>query len=230
MMKRFLFATLCLICFVPSAFPQSANALYLKDGSRVIGHIMELDSLGGVRILTMEGEMVSFQKENIDDINWSYVVKDAGPGAIYRYGDKFRWKFNDMELSDKNYEKYFDDDLYHTYVTASNQFNIGGACWLYGVTCAVLTVLNFDPKADKQSTAFFVYAGGANVLVCLGSVLTGVGKARLNWVERTFNDQTAASNGVSYSSNILNSMKLGPSIMMTAQQDLSLGATLSFTF
>lgn len=228
--KRFLLVALYLLCFIPLAHSQSANAVYLKDGSRIIGHILELDSVGDVKILSMEGDMISVPKSNVDEINWKYVIKDPGPGAIYRYGDMFRWKYNDMELSDKNYEKYFDDDLYHTYVGGSNQFNLGGACWLYGITCAVLTVLSYDPKADKQSTAFWAYAGGANVLICLGSVFTGVGKARLNWVERTFNEQNAERNGVTYSSNILNSIKLNPSIMMTAQRDLGLGATLSFSF
>lgn len=229
-LKCFLVVVLSLFCFIPVAFSQSANALYLKDGSRIIGYVLELDSVGDVKIQTTAGEMVSVPMNSVDKINWSYEIKDAGPGAIYRYGDTFRWKFNDMELSDKNYEKYFDDDLYRTYVRASNQFNIGGACWLYGVTCAVLTVLSYDPKADKQSTAFFAYAGGANALICLGSVFTAIGKRRLNWVERTFNEQNGERNGVTYSSNILNSMQLSPSVLMTAQRDLGVGATLSFTF
>lgn len=229
-LKCFLVVVLSLFCFIPVAFSQSANALYLKDGSRIIGYVLELDSVGDVKIQTTAGEMVSVPMNSVDKINWSYLIKDAGPGAIYRYGDTFRWKFNDMELSDKNYEKYFDDDLYRTYVRASNQFNIGGACWLYGVTCAVLTVLSYDPKADKQSTAFFAYAGGANALICLGSVFTAIGKRRLNWVERTFNEQNGERNGVTYSSNILNSMQLSPSVLMTAQRDLGVGATLSFTF
>lgn len=229
-MRRLLLATLYLFCFIPVAFSQSANAVYLKDGSRIIGYVLELDSVSDVKIQTTAGEMVSVPMNSVDKINWSYVIKDAGPGAIYRYGDTFRWKFNDIELSDKNYEKYFDDDLYRTYVRASNQFNIGGACWLYGVTCAVLTVLSYDPKADKQSTAFFAYAGGANALICLGSVFTAIGKRRLNWVERTFNEQNGERNGVTYSSNILNSMQLSPSVLMTAQRDLGVGATLSFTF
>lgn len=228
--KRFVLLLLSLFCFIPMAFSQSANALYLKDGSRIIGHIMELDSVGDVRILTTEGEMLSFSSTNIEEINWSYVMKDPGPGAIYRYGDTFRWKYNNTELSDKNYEKYFDDDLYHTYVGGSNQFNIGGACWLYGITCLVMTVVEFDPKADKQSGSFFAYAGGANALICLGCVFTGIGKRRLDWVERTFNIQNAADNELSYSSRIRNSLKLNPSVLMTAQRDLGVGATLSFTF
>lgn len=228
--KRFLLVTLCMLCFIPSVFSQSANALYLKDGSRIVGHILELDSVGDVKILSMEGTMLSVPNSSVEEINWSYIVKDPGPGAIYRYGDKFRWKYNDMELSDKNYEKYFDDDLYHTYVGGSNQFNLGGACWIYGITCLVMTFVEYDPKADSQSGAFFAYAAGANVLICLGSVLTGVGKARLNWVERTYNEQNGARNGVTYSSNILNSMKLSPSVLMTAQRDLGVGAILSFSF
>ena len=148
------------------------------------------------------------------------MIKDPGPGAIYRYGDVFRWKFSNTELSDKNYDRYFDDDLYHTYVGGSNQFNIGGACWLYGLTCLVLTVLEFDPKADHQSGRFFAYAGGANALICLGCVFTGIGKRRLDWVEKTFNAQNAADNELS----------LSPSLLMTPQYNLGLGATLSFSF
>ena len=218
--KRFLSLAFCLLCFFPLAFSQSANAVYLKNGDRVIGHIMELDSLGGVRIMTQDGTFYNFSSQDIDDINWSYVIKDPGPGAIYRYGDMFRWKFSDTELSDKNYEKYFDDDLYHTYVSGSNQFNIGGACWLYGITCLVLTVLEFDPKADSQSGRFYLYAGGANALICLGSVFTAIGKRRLDWVARTFNAMNAADNELSFS----------PSLMVTPQWNLGLGATLSFSF
>ena len=228
--KRFLLVTLYLLCFIPLAFSQSANAIYLKDGSRIIGHILELDSVGDVKMLTMDGTMVSVPKASVDEINWSYVMKDPGPGAIYRYGDVFRWKYSNTELTDKNYEKYFDDDLYHTYVGGSNQFNLGGACWLYGITCAVLTVLNFDPKADHQSTAFFAYAGGANALICLGCVFTGIGKARLNWVERTFNSVNAADNELSFSTKSKSYMQFGPSVLMTAQRDLGVGATLSFSF
>lgn len=225
-MKRFLLAVFCLLCFAASAFSQSANALYLKDGSRIIGHVLEVDSIGDVKILTMDGTMLLVPNGRVDDINWSFVIKDPGPGAIVRYGDTFRWKYNDTELSDKNYEKYFDDDLYHAYVVGSNMFNLGGACWLYGISCAVLTVLSFDPKADHQRTAFFVYAGGTTVLMSLGYVFTNKGKSRLNWVESTFNSQNAADNETSFSSKV----KLGPSVLMTAQRDLGLGATLSFSF
>ena len=225
-LKRFFLVTLFMSCFIPLAFSplafsQSANAVYLKNGERVIGHILELDSLGGdVKMLTMEGTLVSVAGYDIDKVNWSYVIKEQGPGAIYRYGDMFRWKFSDTELSDKNYDRYFDDDLYHTYVSASNQFNIGGACWLYGVTCLVLTVLEFDPKADSQSGRFYLYAGGANALICLGSVFTAIGKRRLDWVARTFNAMNAADNELSFS----------PSLMVTPQWNLGLGATLSFSF
>lgn len=228
-MKRFLVAVLCLLCFVPMAFSQSANAVYLKIGDRIIGHILELDSIGGIGIRTMEGNMVSVPISSVDDINWSFMIKEPGPGAIYRYGDVFRWRFNNTELSDRNFEKYFDQDLYHTYISAHNQFNLGGACWVYGITCLVMTVLSFDPNSGKQSGAFYAYAGGANALICLGCVFTGIGKARLNWVERTFNSQNASDNELTYS-KILNSMQLNPSVLMTAQRDMGVGATLSFSF
>ena len=229
-MKRYLLLPLFLFCYAVLAFSQSANAVYLKDGRRVVGYVMALDSVGDVRIQTPEGEMVAFPMADVNEINWSFEIKPTGVGAIYRYADKFRWKYNDMELTDRHYELYFDDDLYHTYVGGSNQFNIGGACWLYSFTCAVIAVLMIDPKADKQDSSVYIYGAGANVLACLGGIFTGIGKGRLNWVEKTFNEQNAASNEVSYSSKSRNSFKLNPSILMSAQHDLALGATLSLSF
>ena len=148
------------------------------------------------------------------------------PGAIYRYGDTYRWKHNNTELTDRQYERYFDRELYHTYVGGHNQFNIGGACWMYGLLCVVMTVVEFDPKADSQSSSFYGYIVGANTLICLGSVFTGIGKRRLDWVEKTFNSKNAATNELSSSSK----MKLSPSILLTAQRDVGLGATVSFSF
>ena len=229
--KRFLLVALYLFCFIPLAFSQSANALYLKDGSRIIGQILEVDSVNNdIKVLLVDGTRLSVPQSRVEEINWSYVIRDTGPGAIYRYGDSFRWKYNDTELSDKNYEKYFDDDLYHNYVTGSNMFNLGGAGLLYGITCAVMTVLSFDSKADHQSAAFFAYAGGAVALTGAGIVLTKKGKARLDWVERTFNSQNAADNETSFSSKNKSSIQLNPSVLMTAQRDLGVGATLSLSF
>lgn len=229
-LKHCLMMVLLLLFYVPLAFSQSANALYLKDGSRIIGHVLSLDSLGDVSIRTTEGEMVSVPMADVDDINWSYMIKAPRPGAIYRLGDKFYWKHKKVELSDRDYERFFDDDLYHTYVGGSNQLNLGGACWLYSFTCAVISVLMIDFNADKQDSAVFLYAAGANVLACLGGVFTGIGKGRLNWVERTFNEQNAASNELSYSSKNRNSVKLSPSVLMSAQKNLALGATFSISF
>lgn len=232
--RRLLVLAVCLMCFVPMAFAQSsqrANALYLKDGSRVVGFVLDMDSVGDVRIQTVDGQVSAYPMSQVDRINWSYELKDPGPGAIYRYGDKFRWKFNDHELSDRDYERYFDSELYHTYVSGSNQLNLGGACWVYSITCAVISVLMIDPKADKQDSSVYIYAAGANVLACLGGVLTGIAKGRLDWVERTFNDQNATANGVTYSySKAAGSFSLNPSVLLTSRNDVALGATLSIRF
>ena len=229
-LKRCLVLALLLLCFIPVSYAQSANALYLKDGSRIIGYVLDLDSAGFVSLQSTEGERVYVPMANVDRINWSYVIKQTGAGAIYRYADRFRWVRNDLDLSDRDYERFFDVDLYHAYITGSNYFNIGGACWLYSAACLAFAIWSFEPGTCQQSASFFAYTGGASVLACLGGVFTHMGKKRLNWVESTFNSQNAASNELSYSSNILNSIRLNPSIMFTAQRDLSFGATLSLTF
>ena len=229
-MRRFVVAALLAFCFIPMVYGQTANALYLKDGSKVMGYVMQLDSASTVSVQTVDCQTKEYSMADVDAIIWSYDITPPGPGAIYRYGDKYRWMRNNVELSDRDYEKYFDDELYHTYVGGSNQFNLGGACWVYSITCAVISVLMIDPKAKKQDSAVFIYAAGANVLACLGGVFTGIGKGRMDWVERAFNEKNAASNEISYSSKPINSLKLSPSVLMSAQNDLALGATLSFSF
>jgi len=228
--KRYLAVALLLLCCIPWAFSQTANALYLNDGNRIIGHVMSLDSIGNVSIQTTEGELVSVPMTDVDRINWSYEMKQTGAGAIYRFADKYRWAHNNVELTDRDYERFFDDDLYHTYVGGSNMFNIGGACWLYSIACLAFSIWAFDPDADKQKTSFYTYLAGANVLACLGGIFTGMGKGRLNWVERTFNSQNSFSSENTNSSNILDMLKLNPSVMFTAQHDMAFGATLSLSF
>lgn len=229
--KRYLAVALFLLCSISFAFSQTtANALYLKDGTRIIGHVIELDSVSNVTIQTTLGDLVSVPMADVDKINWSYVMKQTGAGSIYRFADKYRWAHNGVELSDRDYERFFDVDLYHEYITGSNLFNIGGGCWLYSVSCLAFAISAIDLEASQQSAAFYAYTGGAVVLACLGSVFTYMGKKRLNWVERTFNSQNSFSSENTNSSNILNTLKLNPSVMFSARHDLALGATLSLSF
>lgn len=227
-MKRIMLTALCLFCFFPLAFAQSTNALFLKDGSKVTGYVQAMDPAADVTIRTNDGKMLTFPMKEVDNIIWSYREKEPGPGPIYRYGDVFRWKYNDMELSDRNFERYFDDDLYHTYITARNQFNLGGAGLTLGIGCILLSAIYFDYDSGtgKQSDTFHAYIYSANILICLGSIFTGIGISRLNWVERTFNARQENYD----TSRVINSMKLNPSIMLTSSNDLALGASLTLSF
>ena len=225
---RFVVLLLLSLCIAPLAFAQNANAIHLKDGNRVVGYITALDSLGDVRIQTLKGEVLSYPMSQVDDINWSYRIKELGVGTIYRYGDKFRWHRNNMELSDRDFERFFDNELYHEYINGSNLFNIGGACWLYSFTCAVICVMEADFNSVRQDASFYLSAAGAGVLAYLGYTFTKAGKKRLDWVERTFNEQNAAANDET--SGLFNTIRLNPSIMLSAEHDLAFGATLSLSF
>ena len=185
--KRLFVAALCLCCFMP-LFSQS-NAVYLKDGDMITGFILDMDSLGQVRIQTTDGRMLSIPMNDVENINWSYVNK-VKHGPIYRYGDMFRWERNNLELSDKDYDRFFDDELYHNYVVGRNQFNIGGACWVAGLTCTLLAALTLDPFTLCQDDAFYAYLGGAGIFICLGHIYTQKGKSRLDLVGRAFNEKT----------------------------------------
>lgn len=228
-LKRLLAAVLLLFGVMPMAFSQSANALFLKDGTKVVGYVQDMDPAGSVSIRTTDGKTLSYPMSEVGNINWSYKLIEPSPGPIYRYGDLFRWKFNNIELSDKNYDRYFDDDLYHTYIGARNQFNLGGACCVIGLGCIAVSAFQFDPESRKQSGAFWAYSAAADAFICLGCVLTGIGISRLNWVERTFNAREAANDN-SFTSRIMDSMRLNPSVMLSADNDLAFGASVSFSF
>lgn len=227
--KHLLPVCLFLWFFISPAFSQSVNALFLKDGSKVLGLVMGLDSIGGVKIQTTDGSMLSYRTDDIDNIIWSYKQKEPGPGDIYRYADQFRWKYNNMELSDRNYEKYFDVVMYHDYVVGSNQFNIGGAGLVFGVASTMMAALSFDPSSRRQSKTFYAYACSAGVLYCIGGIFTHKGIKRLNNIVKTFNSHEAdyvSSN----SSTLMDAIMLSPSIMLTDQNDLALGASVSVSF
>lgn len=227
--KHLLPVCLFLWFFISPAFSQSVNALFLKDGSKVLGLVMGLDSIGGVKIQTTDGSMLSYRTDDIDNIIWSYKQKEPGPGDIYRYADVFRWKYNNMELSDRNYEKYFDVVMYHDYIVGSNQFNIGGAGLVFGVASTMMAALSFDPSSRRQSKTFYAYACSAGVLYCIGGIFTHKGIKRLNNIVKTFNSHEAdyvSSN----SSTLMDAIMLSPSIMLTDQNDLALGASVSVSF
>ena len=222
---------LCLCCGMTYCHSQSTNALFLKDGRKVTGLVQEMNPDSGVRIRTADGNVLTFPMRDINNIIWSYREKEPGPGPIYRYGETYHWKYNGMELSDANFDRYFDDDLYHTYIGARNQFNIGGAGLTLGIGCTLLSVLYYDRDKDfsHQSGTFYAYAYGADLLICLGSIFSGIGISRLNWVERTFNARQADYDS-SHNSRIRNTLQLNPSVMLTASNDLALGASLSLSF
>lgn len=224
-----LVAALLLFVFKPMAFSQSANAVFLKDGSKVVGYVQDMDPAGSVSIRTTDGKTLSFPMTEVGNINWSYKLIEPGPGPLYRYGDVFRWKYNNMELSDKNYDRYFDDDLYHTYIGGRNQLNLGGASCVIGLGCIVLSAFQFDPESRKQNGAFWAYSAAADVFIGLGCALTAIGISRMNWVERTFNARQAAADNVQ-NSRIMDSMHLSPSVMLTAHNNLAFGASVSFSF
>lgn len=228
-LKRLAAAALLLLGAVPMAFSQSANAVFLKDGTKIVGYVQDMDPAGSVSILTTDGRTLSYPMSDVGNINWSYRLAEPGPGPLYRYGDVFRWKYNDTELSDRNYDRYFDDDLYYTYISARNQFNLGGASCVVGLGCIAVSAFQFDPEANRQSGAFWAYAAAADVFICLGCVLTGIGISRMNWVERTFNARQAAYDN-SFTSRLMDSMRLSPSVMLSAGNDLAIGASVSFSF
>ena len=229
--RRLVVALAALMCCIQPVFSQSesANAIYFNNGDRVIGYVLQLDPAGDIKLQTTDGNTVSYPMSDVNDINWSYQIKYPSPGKIYRMGDIFKWKYNNLELTDRNFDRYFDADLYHTYIKGRNQLNLGGGCFTLSIGCLLLGILETDLITGELKDSFYAYVAGAAVLSCFGFVFTRSGKNRLDWVEKTFNEQQDRYNE-SLSSGTINNIKLSPSLLLSSQNDLALGASLSLSF
>jgi len=240
------------LVFSSLVYSQSVDVLFLKNGSIIRGSVVELNPAENVKIQTSDGSLFVFSMQEVDHLSKDEKIKDKpntivaninvdtnlldskarnATGKIYRKGDSFYWKWNEEILSNNDYEKFFDDDLFDTYKGAKTQFNTGTACWVIGIACLGLSVINLthmssDTKAKDNAIAF---ATGADVFICLGSVFRGIGNGRLKWVEREFNSRCG---NFSSSNSIINmkSLRFEPSLMMTAQKDLGFGASVVFAF
>ena len=58
-LKRLLLTAAFLVGLMPMAFSQSANAVFLKDGTKVVGYVQDMDPAGSVSIRTTDGRTLS---------------------------------------------------------------------------------------------------------------------------------------------------------------------------
>ena len=232
-MRRF-FVTLISFCIVFFTNAQS-DVLYLKNGSIIKGSVLEMDPSNGVKIQTSDGSLFVYSISEVDRVSKDNLLnREESANKVKTYGqierDKssFRWKETGAFLTSEEYRMIFDDELYDTFQGAHSQFNTGRTFMGIGIGCLAVACISMVAGAKEKNKRAMeadfalaqLFAFGADVGICLGCVFKGIGKGRLNWIERTYNS------GRIYSSNIY----FSPSLMLTAQKEFGLGATLTFSY
>lgn len=232
-MKKLVIFALSLFCFALYASAQS-DVLYLKNGSRIKGSVLEMDPTNGVKIQTSDGSLFVYSMSEVDHVSKDNWYGNSIPDRkIGRHKANFYWEDTGKKLTNDEYASILDDELYDTYCSARKQFKRGRRQLFTGLVFTAVAIACYDSYLnsgyyishtkfyDQSKYDAFVLTGGlADLFFCLGFIHKGIGKGRLNWVKDTYNS------GRSYSSTV----NFAPSLMMTAQQDFGLGATLSITF
>lgn len=174
-------------------------------------------------------------------------------GTIDRHRGNLYWEDTDCKLTDEEYARILDDNLYSTFKSAHEQYNAGRVFMTLGFVSAGVAVTSlmlfaetrgYDKNGDYHVEPgyvdlFLLSAAVANVGICFGSIFKGVGKGRLDWVKDTYNSGGVQSNNRDYQQEkpragrqtfYSSTLFLNPSLMMTAQNEFGLGATLTLTF
>lgn len=229
-MKR-LFICLILSAFASLAWAQSLiNEIHLNNGSIIKGYILELTPSNSVKIQTYDGSIFVYPMSEVDFISQSERKFRGSPYAgtirvIDRHKGYFYWVDTGDALTKEDYSFVFDDDLYKTFQSAHKQFASGRtfiAVGLMSLCAATMTYwANLEENSPELQNMFYWTAGLGEVNICIGCILKGVGKGRLEWVKDTYNS------GHRFQSS---NLSLSPSLVMTAQNDMGFGMSLNLSF
>ena len=150
-------------------------------------------------------------------------------GNIARSRGNLYWTANGTDLTDEEYNRILGSELYDTFSKAHEQYNIGNTLQWVGIGCVLAGCVIYGADESEDSWDLFVFSdilGGSSYVV--GCILKGIGKGRIEWVKDTYNSGNYSLNKStnSYPSTV----RIAPSLMLTAQRDLGLGASVSFNF
>ena len=222
------------------SFAQSSHVLKLKNGTTVKGVVLELLPSESVKIQTADGKTLVYNLSEVEDLRLAYepgkqnqntVNTNNGIRYLMRDGDRFFWYDSGKELSNKDLRQIITPDLYNTCQSARKQFNTGNSFLALGLV-GVVSGISFyfiDHASREEGDALEVNSisigllSGSQLFLGLGFVFRGIGNGRLNWVQESYNNANSANSA-------LNMINLSPSILLTSQNNVGFGATLSLTF
>ena len=240
-MKR-LFLLFVLSAFTGIILGQSVNELHLKNGSVIKGSILDLDPSGDVKIKTTDAKVYTFSMSEVDHIvQEKSKTTDITLGSngkrriIDRHRDNLYWLDTGQTLTSDEYATVLKGNLFDTFYSAQKQFNNGKSLIFAGVAFTLAAVLSYSSYLNSAHTdavtkkkyydeskldIFILTSAGADVCFFLGFMFRGIGKGRMEWVKDTYNMGYTHTSSVSFK----------PSLLMTAQNDLGLGFSLSYSF
>lgn len=218
--------------------------LYLKNGSIIKGSLVEYNPLEGVKFKTADGSLFVYAMTEVDhvihDDTAPVVVQNTNTeklvnsgvfsGKIDRSKGNLYWTSNGTDLTDEEYSRFLGTELYNTFSKAHKQYNSGKTLQWIGIGISAFGAILFlsDPEDEDLYEAFTVCDLIGTSSFVVGCVFRGIGKGRIEWVKDTYNSGAYSLNrsNNSYPSTL----RLAPSLMLTAQRDWGLGASITFSF
>lgn len=244
------------LVFSAVVYAQSVDVLYLKNGSRIKGSVVEMDPNSGVKIETSDGSLFVFPISEVDHLSKEGATNSNTFSAlpaerkIDRHKGNLYWEDTREKLTPEEYSLILDDNLFTTFNSARQQYKSGRGLIFSGLIFVAAAVVAYDSYLssgyylnyvkyydDSKLGTFYVMSFAADACFATGFVFKGIGKGRMEWVKDTYNYGDLSKTPVEpkprqggrqnfYSSTL----QFNPSLLMTAQRDLGLGASMIFTF
>ena len=220
------------------SFAQSSHVLKLKNGNTIKGVVLELLPSESIKMQTADGNIFVFELSEVEDVRLAYEPAkqnqfDNNLNSDRRYlmrdGERFFWYDSGKELTNKDLRQIITPDLYNTYQSARKQYNTGNsflALGLVGVVSGISFYL-IDHASREEGDELDVnnislgLLSGSQLFLGLGFVFRGIGNGRLNWVQDSYNQSANTAQSI---------ISISPSLMLTSQNNIGFGATLSLSF
>ncbi len=241
MKKLFLLVLFCTIALYAAAQQQYVECIYLKNGSIIKGYIIEQIPNETVKILTRDGSIFVY---NISDI-LKIAKEPKETNRAYQENEGLKvighndLALNGIKLSNDERITLLGIAKANTFKSACHQINAGRVLLTLGIIMAGATAAlivagsqqEYQADMDSYYNAAYGAAALADVGICLGCILKGIGKGRSNWVVRDYNMNN--SSGLSDNTGSLK-LSLSPSLIRTPNTQLgnqfALGAKLCLNF
>lgn len=220
---------------------QSIDVIYLKNGSIIMGDVIEMNPTENIKIKTADGSLFVYsmadvekmekqekqETENVSDSSSSNSLplfsQDSYSHMIEKKGRELYWVRGGL-VPYNQLKELLGDDMYRTYLDGQKHVKVGNSCLDVGIGFALAAVAVFISASSEDSGDKFVLGEilcvPADIFIGIGCTLRGIGNGQLRWVQNTYNSMSKQTASIS----------IKPSLMLSHQNDIALGATFSLNF